>query len=142
MGTRAAMFIQRGVARDKQEAALLQFILDRRMSMLHRVPWWRPEDAATLVQAGTVGVIVAAFDSKAVHQLAAEIGTAGKVIVIRPEPRVVEPPRQKLGTLSDLILRWWRGGRSVREIAVDIGGETTDVRQVLRRHGEDPGRST
>lgn len=141
MMTRAAVFIQRGVPRDKQEEPLLQFIRERHMSMLHRVPWWRPEDAVTLVQAGTVGVVLAAFDSKAVQQLAAAIGDAGKVVVVHPEPRVIEPPRGRLVTVADLILRWFRGGRSVKDIAADIGGETTDVRQILRKAGEDPGRS-
>lgn len=138
---RAAMFIQRGVPSDKQEEALLAYIASQRLSMLHRVPWWKPEDAVTLVQAGNVNVIVAAFDSRAVQQLAADIGHHGKVIVIHPEPRIVEPPRGRLGTLADLIVRWYRGGRSVQDIAADIGSEATDVRAVLRKHGEDPGRS-
>jgi hypothetical protein len=132
------MFVQRGAPSDKQEAALLGFILSRHMAFMHLVPHWRPQDAVTLVLSGTVTAIVAAFNSRAVQKLAADIGDAGEVIVIRPEPMVVEPPKRKLGTLGDLIVRWRRAGKSVRDIAVDIGSETTDIRAVLRKAGEDP----
>jgi hypothetical protein len=136
-----AMLIQRGVSSAKQEAVLLPYILSQHLSMSYRVPCWRPEDAVALVRSGMAAAVVAAFNSKVVQQLAAEIGAAGNVIVVHPEPMVVEPPRRQLGTLGDLILRWWRRGRTVQEIALDIDGDTTDVRQILRRSGEDPGRS-
>jgi hypothetical protein len=142
MGTRAAILIQRGVPTDKQTEALLRYVLGERWSMLAIVPWWQPADAVTLVRTGEVDTVVCAFDSKAVRQLAADIGATGTVMVIHPEPKVVEPPRGRLGTVADLVLRWWRNGKTVGEIALDVGSDTTDIREVLRRAGEDPGRTT
>lgn len=109
--------------------------------MLAIVPHWRPADAVQLARDGRVDTVVAAFDSRAVQQLAADIDGDAQVVVVHPEPKVITPPRHPLGTLADLILRWFRRGKSVQQIAADIDGDTTDVRAILRKHGEDPGRS-
>lgn len=96
--------------------------------------------AAKLVEAGRVDVIVAGYGSRSVQHLAARVEGAGRVEVVHPEPHTITPPpRSGLGTLSELILRWFRRGRSVQQIAADLDGDTTDVRAILRKYGEHPG---
>jgi hypothetical protein len=135
---RAAIFVQRGAPTDKQTTACLRYALGQRWSVLVIVPYWQPQDAVQLARDGRIDKLVAAFDSKAVQQLAADVDGDAEVLIVHPEPRVVEPPKRKLGTLGDLIVRWFRRGKTVSEIALDIGEETTDVRAILRRYGEHP----
>jgi hypothetical protein len=140
MATRAVIFVQRGASVDKQTTACLRYVLGEHWSMLAIVPFWRPEDAVKLVRDQRIDRIVAAFDSKAVQHLAVEVDGEAEVVVVHPEPRVIEPAKRKLGTLGDLIVRWFRRGKTVAEIAADIDGDTTDVRAILRKYGEDPHR--
>lgn len=108
--------------------------------MLAIVPPGQPADAVRLARDHRVDTIVAAFDSRVVQQLAADIGDDAQVLVVHPEPKVIEPPPKRgLATIGDLILRWFRRGRSVQQIAIDIDENTTEVRAILRKYGEDPG---
>lgn len=141
MPVHAAIYLQHGANAppgDKQLEACIDYCQDIGYLLLAIVPA-DAADAAKLVESGRVDVIVAGYDSRSVQHLAARIDGAGRVEVIHPEPRVVEPPRSGLGTLSELILRWFRRGRSVRQIADDLDGDTTDVRAILRKYGEHPG---
>lgn len=138
----AAIFVQRGAPAEKQQVACIDYALGQHWSVLAIVPHWHPDDAVTLAKAGRIDHVVAAFDSKAVQQLAADVDGDAEVVVVHPAPRVIEPPKHKLGTLGELILRWFRAGRTVREIATEIDGDTGDVRELLRRYGEEPGRSS
>lgn len=140
MPNRAAIFVQRGVPADKQTSACLRYALAQPWSVLAIVPPWQPADAVRMARDGRIDTVVAAFDSRAVQQLAVDIDGDAQVVVVHPEPKVIAPPKHGLGTLADLILRWFRHGRTVKEIAVDIDGDTTDVRAILRKHGENPGR--
>lgn len=138
---RAAIFVQRGAPADKQTTACLRYVLAEHWSMLAIVPHWQPADAVKLARDGRIDTVVAAFDSRAVQQLAADLDGDAQVVVVHPEPKVVEPPKHKLLGIAELILRWFRHGKTVQEIATELEGDTTDVRAILRRHGEDPGRS-
>lgn len=139
MPERAAIFIQRGVPTDKQEAACLAYCLnDMQYSVLWFVRPDSPRDAVLLARDNLITAVVTAFESRAAHQLAADIAEVNphvRVEVVHPVPKVLEPPKHGLGTLGDLIVRWWKRGKSVEEIARDIDGETTDVRGILRRYG-------
>lgn len=140
MGEVSAIFVQRGpVSVQKQTAACLAFIRSERLSLFAIVPYWAPGDAVQMVKSGTVTTIVTAFDSRAAQALASEIDDAGRVVFLHPTPTAIEPPRMSsLPAIGELIVRWFRSGRSVREITRDVGGETIDVREVLRKAGEDP----
>jgi len=138
----AAIFTQRGAPVEKQRAACIDYALGQHWPVLAIVPYWHPDDAVTLAKTGRIDHVVAAFDSKAVQQLAADVDGDAQVIVVHPTPRVIEPPKHKLGTLGELILRWFRNGKTVKEIAADVDGDTDDVRAILRRYGENPGRSS
>lgn len=144
MGTGAAIFVQRGhVSVAKQTAACLAFIRLERLSLFAIVPYWAPEDAVQMVRTGTVTTIVTAFDSRAAQTLAADIDGDGQVVYIHPAPTVIHPPRlSSLPAIGELIVRWFRSGRTVGEITRDVGGETVDVRDVLRKAGEDPTERT
>lgn len=144
MGASTAIFIQRGpVSVARQTAACLAFIKSERLSLFAIVPYWAPEDAVQMVRSGTVSTIVTAFDSRATQTLAADIDGAGQVVYIHPTPTVVHPPRlSSIPAIGELIVRWFRSGRTVREITHDVGGETVDVRDVLRKAGEDPTERT
>jgi hypothetical protein len=137
MGTKAAIFIQRGAPEEKQQRVCLAYVEEMRWSMLDLIPHWAPEDAVTLVRRGVVDVIVTAFDSKAAHLMAAEIAPTGRVVYVHPEPTEIHSPAHRPRTIVDLILRWRRRGRTVEEIAEEIDGETKDVRDILRKAGED-----
>lgn len=139
MSIHAAIFLQRGgPSAERQIEACLDYCAAVHYPALAIVPPGRPGDAVQLVRDGRVQVIVTGFDSKAAQQMAAEIDDAGRVEVIHPAPRVIEPPRHKLATLGDLIVRWFRHGKSVKEIAADIDEKTIDVRAILRKYGESP----
>lgn len=141
MPIHAAIYIQHGAnapTGDQQLAACIEYCEAARYFLLAIVPA-EADAAARLVECGRVDVIVAGYDSKPVQQLAERLDGAGRVEVVHPEPRVIEPPRSGIGTLGELILRWFRRGRSVQQIAREIGGETTDVREILRKYGEHPG---
>lgn len=143
-GTRSAIFIQRGVEPRKQVAACMEYISQERWGMLHVVPYHAPDAAVRLIRDGAVDVIVAAFDSRAVRALAADVGQAGRVMYVHPTPAVVEPPRLRhpsLPTLPELLRRWLRRGKSVEEIAGELDGDTGDIREIIRRMGEEPDRS-
>lgn len=141
MPGRAAIFIQRGVSSSKQTTACLRYILAEHWSPQAIVPFWQPADAVRLARDGRIDTLVAAFDSKVVQQLADDLDGDAEVIVVHPQPKIVAPRRHGLGSIGDLILRWWRRGKTVEQIAIDVDGDTTDVRAILRRYGEDPGRS-
>lgn len=139
MPNRAAIFVQRGgPSRDRQIEVCRQYCAEAEYSMYAIVRPERPDDAVRLVRHHGVAVVVAGYDSKAVQQLAADIDTVGRVEVVHPTPRVIEPPKHKLGSLGDLIVRWFRRGKPVKEIAAEIDENTTDVREILRKYGEHP----
>ncbi len=141
-GTRSAIFIQRGVPAQKQADACLEYTSAERWKMRHYVPYWAPEDAVNLVRTGAVDVVVTAYDSPEVRRLAQEVGAAGRVLFVHPRPTVVEPTHRSLpASLGDLVLRWFRRGRSVEEIAAEVDGDTSDIRDLLRQEGEHPDRS-
>jgi hypothetical protein len=136
MGSRAAIFVQRGFPADRQTTMCLRYAVEEQhYTLLAIVPHWAPEDACKLVRDGTVDVVVAAFDSKAVTQLAADLPPAGRVEVVHPRPHVVERPHHRLGSVADLVVRWWNRGRCVRQIADDLDEPTGEVRDLLRRLG-------
>jgi hypothetical protein len=137
---KAAIFTQAGLPEQKQHQACLDFINANHWQLLHVIPFWAPTDAVKLVAAGVVDVIVAAFNSRTVRRLAESIGNRGQVYYVHPTPTLVSPPPATMpGSLPDLIVRWFRRGRAPRDIAADIGSTTRDVRDILRRAGEDPG---
>jgi hypothetical protein len=139
MGDVSAIFIQRGqVSVAKQTAACLTYIKIEKLPLYAIVPYWAPDDAVQMVKNGTVTTIVTAFDSRAAQQLAADIDGAGQVVYIHPTPTAIQPPRTStLPAIGELIVRWFRSGRSVPEITRDVGATTIDVRNVLRKAGED-----
>lgn len=137
----AVIFVQRGAPREKQRSACAMHAVAQGWTVLAIVPHWRPGDVVQLARAGRVKHVIAAFDSRAVQQMVEDLNGAAEVVVIHPEPRIIAPPKHAIGTVADLILRWFRKGRTVEEIAKDVDGDTTDVRAILRRHGVDPGRS-
>lgn len=141
MSVQAAIYIQHGANSppgDKQLEACIDYCDTVGYTLAAIVPA-DAADAAKLVEGGWVDVIVAGFDSKVVQQLAVRIVGAGRVEVVHPVPRVIEPPRSGLGTLGELIHRWFRRGRTVEQIAAELDGDTTDVRAILRKYGEHPG---
>lgn len=141
MPVHAAIYVQHTPASppaEKQLEACLAYCEDVGYTLTAIVPG-DLGDAAALVEGGRVDVIVAGHDSRAAQQLAARVVGAGRVEVVHPTPRVIEPPRASLGTLGELIHRWFRRGRTVEQIADDIDGDTTDVRAILRKYGEHPG---
>lgn len=141
MGTRAAIFVQGGAPGRKQERMCLRQIEAEHWELMGIVPQSAPRDAVVLVSAGVVDVIVTAFDSPAAQRLAADIGPRGQVVYVHPQPGVIVPKSSLPASLADLIMRWWHRGRTVTEIAIDVGSETCDVRNIIRRAGEQPGRS-
>jgi hypothetical protein len=138
MGMRSAIFIQHGVPAQKQADACLDYATTEHWVMRHYVPYWAPEDAVNLAKSGAVDVILTAFDSPAVRQLAEDVDGHGRVMYVHPEPTVVEPRRSLPASVVDLILRWARRGKSVEQIAADVDGDTSDIRELLRREGEQP----
>jgi hypothetical protein len=138
--TSVVIFLQRGISERKQEQACLAFCDEQRWRLEHVVPWFAPRDAVKLVRAGLVEVVLAAFASPEVRRLAGDIGDAARVVVVHPRPAVVEPPARSVpASLAELVVRWFRRGRTPREIAFDLESSTRDVRDILRRSGEDPG---
>lgn len=144
MPVHAAIFVQRGHGApppEKQLDACLAYCATERYAVIAIVPGV-VEDASALTADGRVTVLVAAYDSRAVQQLAVAVEGHGQVEVVHPEPRVVEPARpHAVRSINELILRMSRRGRTVEQISDTIDAETTDVRAILRRYGEDPGRS-
>lgn len=136
----AAIFVQRGVPAEKQRVACIDYALSQHWSVLAIVPHWHPEDIVRLAQDGRIRHVVAAFDSRAVQQLAADVEGAAEVIVVHPEPRLIEPPKHAAGSIGELVIRWFQKGRTVKEIAGLVDGDTTDVRAILRKYGVDPGQ--
>jgi hypothetical protein len=144
MGTRAAIQIQRGVDEHKQWLACMIYIDGERWSMLQLVPAHAPEQAVQLVRDGRVDVIVTAFDSDAAQAIAADIAGLGRVVFVHPSPTVIEPPPDTTGfprALVALVLRWWRRGVPVREIADRLDEDTGLIRRVIRRGGSGSGRT-
>lgn len=145
----SAIFIQRGVPYDKQQLACVTYVDEQRLAMLALVPHWAPQDAVAMARDGEVTAIVTAFESRAATALAADVAPYGAtVVVVHPEPHVLQPPQRPAEhspvfglRLVEVVQRWWRGGRSVQMIAEDIGTDTTDVRAILRQAGEYPDRS-
>ena len=140
MSNRAAIFLQRGgPSRDKQIEACRHYCAEAGYMMLAIVRPDRPGDAVQLVRHHGVTVIVTGYDSKAAQQLAADIDDAGRVEIVHPTPRVLDPPpKHMLGSVAELIVKWFRRGKPVKEIALEIDGNTTDVRAILRQYGEHP----
>lgn len=140
MGIRAAIFIQRGAPERKQEELCLGHIEAERWQLMGIVPHSAARDAAVLVSAGVVDVVVTAFDSHAAQTLAADIAPRGKVVFVHPQPTEIKP-RSSLPSIAGLIIRWFRQGRTAKDIAREVGSDTTDVREILRRMGEYPDHS-
>ena len=134
---KAAIYIQRGEPADKQAKACLEYVRIQRLPMESIVPYYAMDQAVRMVRDRIVNTIIVAFESRAVRQLASEIDEyRGQVIFVHPTPRVIRVPRAStLPDMDEMILRWWDAGRTPHEIAQDLGGETTDVRAVLRRGG-------
>lgn len=144
MGTRAAILIQRGVDERKQWLACMAFIDRERWSMLHVVPAHAPAGAVRLARDGIVDVVVTAFDSEAAQAIAADIAGVGQVVFVHPAPTYIEPPPSTVGfprELVRLVLRWWRRGVEVEEIADRLDEDTGVIRRVIRRGGRGSGRS-
>jgi hypothetical protein len=143
VSNRAAIFVQRGgPPADRQIDACLQFCIASEYTVLALIRHGEPEAAVALAREHRVSVIVTGYDSKAVRQLAADIDGNGRVEVIHPEPRVIPPPKHKLdGPIGELIVRWFRRGKTVQEIAKDVESDTHEVRALIRRYGGDPGQS-
>jgi hypothetical protein len=133
----AAIYFQRGICERKQEQACLEYIDEQRWAMTHVVPYWSADAAVALVLVGCVGVIVAAYYRKELEVIAADIAGRGQVVYVHPTPTVVRPPRRILSVV-DLVLKWHGHGRTPREIAVDLDTDSTDIRAILRRHGQYP----
>jgi hypothetical protein len=140
MGSRAAIFIQRGAPQTKQQRLCLDYIEEEHWQLVGMVPPSGARDAAALVSAGVVDVIITAFDSPAAQALATLVGPCGMVMFVHPLPTCIKV-KSILPTLAELIVRWFRHGRTVRQIADEVGSDTSDVREVLRRGGEQPDRS-
>lgn len=137
--TKAAVFFTQRGHPEKQQRMCLGFCDRQRWQIAHIIPWYAERDAVRLVREGQVDVIVAAVNSAEVRRLAADIGDRGKVVYVHPKPTVVrQPDRATPATVPELIVRWFRRGRAPKEIALDIGSTTRDVRDILRRAGEDP----
>lgn len=143
VGDRAAIFVQRGRPSARQQTdACLAYLRTADLPLHAIVPYWAPGDAVTMARNGEIAAIVTAFDSAVVRQLAEDIDGHGQVLFVHPAPTVIVPaPRGSVPLVGDLIMRWTRRGKSVRDIADDIGSTTQDVRDILRRGGEQPGRS-
>lgn len=144
MGTRAAIFIQRGVDEQKQWLACMAHIDRERWSMLQLVPAHAPGEAVQLVRDGRIDVIVTAFDSDAAQAIAADAAGLGQVVYVHPSPAVIEPPPDTSGfprTLVRLVLRWWRRGVEVEEIADRLDEDTGVIRRVIRRGGSGSGQT-
>lgn len=131
MPAQAAIFIQRGAPEPKQTGACLDYIVGQRWNLKHVVPYWSPDAAVALVRDGAVGVIVAAFNSKALALLAADIGDTGEVMYVHPQPTVVRPHR-KLPSIGDLVRRLRGRGESTQEIAGFLEIDTGEVRRFGR----------
>lgn len=138
---RAAIFVQRGPLDRKQETACLAYCMEQRWSMFGLVPWWAREDAVTMVRTGEVDTILVAYDSNVAQQLADDIGSAGRVVVVHPHPHELHPRRVWPSVLVDLVVRWSHRGRPVKEIAEDLDTPTGEVRAILREAGEHPDRT-
>jgi hypothetical protein len=139
VGRKVAILIQRGALNSQQEQACLDYLAVEHWSMESLVPYWAVDDAVALVRSGVVDRIVAAFDSPMLRQLAADIGAAGRVVFVHPAPTTIEPVQRSLpDSIVDLIRRWRRRGKSIKEIAADVEGDTGDIRAILRDLGEEP----
>lgn len=135
MGDRAAIYVLRAFPADRQTAACSHYITEEHWTLWAIVPPWAPGDAVALARDGTVSVVVAAFDSRAVEQLAADLPPTCRVEVVHPTPHVVEPPRHRLGSVEELVGRWFRHGRPPKQIAHDLDENTEEINDVLRRLG-------
>lgn len=140
MGTRAAIFMQRGAPDDRQQKVCFAYAEQRGYQLPHLFPWFAGDQLVKSVGCGAVDVIITAFDSKNVQQLAADVHPRARVEVVHPKPHVVEPPPPRHArSITDLIVRWRRRGKNVPEIAMDIEEDTAYVRRILRSAGEDTG---
>lgn len=140
MGSRAVVYIQRGPTVKQQTTECLEYAAAEDLEVFALAPWWAPQDAVNLVRSGACDVVLVAFESRAAHELAGQLDR-GQVIRVHPVPKVIAPPKVGLPSLADLILRWRRKGRTVEEIARDIGESTGEIRSILRTTGEYPIRS-
>jgi hypothetical protein len=142
LGDIAAIYIQRGPSAGQQTTACWAYAQAEHLPMRTIVPYFAMEQAVRMIRDRIVNVIITAFDSRAVRQLASEIEPlGGQVIFVHPVPTTIHPPHaSSLPDMAGLILRWWDAGRTAHEIAQDIGSETTDVRAVLRKGGRQTSR--
>lgn len=142
MGTRAVLFIQRAreASIQQQTAACLRYAVEAELAVYAIAPYWAPQDAVALIDEGICDIVLVAFESRAALALAADIDGRGRVVCVHPEPKVLAAPRH-LPDLVELILRWRRRGKSIKEIARDIEENTGEIRTILRTAGEYPPRS-
>lgn len=134
--TRSAIYLQRGVPDAKQWALCLGYITEQHWTLLYLIPWYAPHDAVTLIRADVIDTVVCAAGTKPAHQLANDVGPAGRVVYVHPHPTVMEPYHRRARTVDDLILRWSADGQDVDEIARLTGEDTTNIEALLRRAGK------
>jgi hypothetical protein len=133
---RAAILVLSGPPIEKQQRACLAYIEQQRWEITQVIPYWASRDAVRLVREGFVDVVVAATNRPEVRQLAADIGDRGQVVYVHPQPTVVPVQRRAPSTMIELVVRWFRRGRTPHEIAIDIDSSTREVKDILRRSGE------
>jgi hypothetical protein len=119
---RAAILVLSGPPIEKQQRACLAYIEQQRWEITQVIPYWASRDAAT--------------NRPEVRQLAADIGDRGQVVYVHPQPTVVPVQRRAPSTMIELVVRWFRRGRTPHEIAIDIDSSTREVKDILRRSGE------
>lgn len=143
MGDAAAIYIQRGPSAGQQTKACWAYAEREHLPMRTIIPYYAMEQAVRMVKDRIVNVIIVAFDSKGVRQLAVALEEfGGQVIFVHPAPTTIHPPRHSsLPDMDGLILRWWDAGRTAHEIARDVGAETTDVAAILRKGGRQDSRT-
>jgi hypothetical protein len=136
---RAAILLQRAsIAVDRQADICFQYCLGERWAIQTIVPQHAPEQAAQLVRDGHVQVVVVAFEGRNLADVVAQVADAGgRVMAVHPEPRELTPNRRGLlgGRVSELILRWYRKGRTASQIAELVDADTTDITSVLVQFG-------
>jgi hypothetical protein len=116
------VYIKPGPSHDQQEAAVVDHCRSHEyqgVGVAHD-----PDAAASLIQSGLAGLVVAAFDPRD--------GLRHKVRLAGGEVEFVRQPRQPT-TVALLFQRLKRSGTTESEIAAMHEMNTTDVRQILLR---------
>lgn len=131
---RAAVIVQRGhVPTDKQLHACISHISSQGYIMASYCT--SAEDAICAVTGGHADLVVVAYGGERVARGLAAHGA--RVEAVHPTPHIVEPPPppESRPRPVEWIVRWFRGGRSVSEIAELLDSPTGDIRAELQRAG-------